>query len=37
MYSWGELVGIIKFALSEAAVEWLRSVYIQEKHAMENF
>lgn len=37
MYSWGELVSVIKFALSEAAVEWLRSVYIQEKQAMENF
>jgi hypothetical protein len=37
MYSWGELVGVIRFALSESAVEWLRSVYIQEKNAMENF
>ncbi len=37
MYSWGELVGVIKCALSESAVQWLRSVYFQEKHAMENF
>jgi hypothetical protein len=37
MYSWGELVGVIKCALSESAVQWLRSIYIQEKHAMENF
>ena len=37
MYNWGELVGVIKFTLSEAAVQWLRSVYIREKHAMENF
>lgn len=37
MYSWGELVSVIKFALSEAAVEWLRSIYLQERHAMENF
>jgi hypothetical protein len=37
MFSWGELVGVIKFTLSEATVQWLRSVYIREKHAMENF
>lgn len=37
MYNWGELVGVIKCALSESALEWLRSVYIQEKNAMENF
>ena len=37
MYSWGELVGVIKSLLSQAAVEWLRSVYLQEKHALENF
>ena len=37
MYNWGELVGVIKFTLSEAAVQWLRSVYIREKQAMENF
>lgn len=37
MYSWGELVSVIKFALSEAAVEWLRNIYLQERHAMENF
>lgn len=37
MYSWGELVGVVKFALSEAAVQWLRNVYVREKHAMENF
>lgn len=37
MYSWGELVSVIKFALSETAVEWLRSIYLQKRHAMENF
>jgi hypothetical protein len=37
MYYWGELVSTIKFALSETALQWLRSVYIREKHAMENF
>ncbi len=31
LYAWGELVGIIKLGLSEAAVEWLRKVYVQEK------
>ena len=31
LYAWGELVGMIKFGLSEAAVEWLRKVYVQEK------
>ena len=31
LYAWGELVGVIKFGLSEAAVQWLRSLYTQEK------
>lgn len=37
MYHWGELVGVIKFALSEIQVEWLRSLYIQGKQAIQNF
>ncbi len=37
MHNWGQLVGVIKFALTEATVRWLRSVYVQEKYAMENF
>ncbi len=37
MYHWGELVGMIKSALSETAVQWLWSIYIREKYAMENF
>jgi hypothetical protein len=37
MYNWGELVSAIKSVLSEAAVKWLRSVYVQEKYAMKNF
>lgn len=31
LHSWGELVAKIKFGLSEAALEWLRIVYAQEK------
>jgi hypothetical protein len=37
MHNWGQLVGVIKFALTEATVRWLRSVYVEEKYAMENF
>ncbi|MBW4575333.1 MAG: hypothetical protein KME08_08620 [Aphanothece sp. CMT-3BRIN-NPC111] len=38
LYAWGELVGIIKFGLSPAAVEWLRSVYIKEKaYSLQSF
>ncbi len=37
MYNWGELVGVIKSVLSEATVELLRGVYVQEKSSMENF
>jgi hypothetical protein len=37
MYNWGELVGVVKFALSETQLESLRSLYIQGKHAIENF
>lgn len=37
MYCWGKLVGVIKSVLSKAIVDLLRDVYIQEKHAMENF
>lgn len=31
MYRWGELVNIIKFALSETALQCLRGVYKKEK------
>ncbi|MFB8788578.1 MAG: hypothetical protein U7123_06940 [Potamolinea sp.] len=37
MYHWGELVGVIKFALSDTQVEWLRNLYIQGKQAIQNF
>ncbi|MBD0346745.1 MAG: hypothetical protein ICV63_18350 [Coleofasciculus sp. Co-bin14] len=37
MYKWGELVSAIKFALSEAAVQLLRSVYQQERYWMDKF
>jgi hypothetical protein len=37
MHTWGELVSVIKSAMPESAVQWLRNVYIQEKQAMENF
>ena len=37
MYRWAELVGMIKFALSEAAVQSLRSVYAQEQYWMDKF
>lgn len=37
MYNWGELVGRLKSVLPEAALEWLRSVYVQEKYAIESF
>ncbi|MGB3206704.1 MAG: hypothetical protein WBB28_17095 [Crinalium sp.] len=29
LYSWGQLVNVIKFALSESVLEWLRSIYTQ--------
>ena len=37
MYKWGELVGAIKSALSEAAVHSLRTVYQQEHYWMDKF
>ena len=37
MHHWGELVGVIKFALSETAVKWLRSVYQEEQYWMDKF
>ena len=37
MYRWGELVGAIKFALSEATVQFLRSVYQEEQYWMDKF
>jgi hypothetical protein len=37
MYRWGELIGAIKFALSETAVQLLRSIYTEEKYWMDKF
>lgn len=37
MHQWGELVGVIKFALSETAVKLLRSVYQEEQYWMDKF
>lgn len=37
MYSWGELVAVIKSLLPETALQWLRSEYIQRKQVVENF
>lgn len=37
MYSWGRLVNAIKFGLKEAALQWLRSFYAQEKYAWQHF
>jgi len=37
MYKWGELVGTIKFALSEATVQSLRNVYLAERYWMDKF
>jgi hypothetical protein len=37
MHHWGELVGVIKFALSEPAVKLLRSVYQEEQYWMDKF
>lgn len=38
LYAWGELVFVIKFGLSEAAVQSLRSIYTQEKeHCLQTF
>jgi hypothetical protein len=37
MYKWGELVGLVKFAFCEAAVESLRNVYTEERYWMDKF
>ena len=37
LLAWGKLVAIVKFVLSEAAVEQLREAYKQEKYWWENF
>jgi hypothetical protein len=37
MHQWGELVGVIKFALSETAVKLLRSIYQEEQYWMDKF
>ena len=31
LYAWGELVGVIKFGLEEAALQGLRTLYAQER------
>lgn len=36
LYQWGQLVGVIKLALSEKAVQALRSIYAEEKYCLEN-
>lgn len=36
LYSWGQLVNKIKFALSEKAVQALRSIYVEEKYCLQN-
>jgi len=35
LYRWGQLVGVIKFALSEKMVQALRSIYLEEKYCLE--
>lgn len=37
MHRWGELINLIKFALSETALQWLRCVYKTEKAFIEDF
>jgi len=37
MYNWGELVGLIKFALAGVTVQMLRGVYTEEKYWMDRF
>ena len=37
MYQWGELVRVIKFALSEATVQLLRDVYTEERYWLDKF
>ncbi|MBW4576129.1 MAG: hypothetical protein KME08_12710 [Aphanothece sp. CMT-3BRIN-NPC111] len=37
LFQWGKLVNLVKAALSEAALQWLRDVYSQEKYVWDNF
>lgn len=37
IYKWGELVGVIKFALSETTIHLLRGVYSEERYWMDKF
>lgn len=37
LLAWGKLVGLVKCAMSEAALQGLREVYQKEKYAWENF
>jgi hypothetical protein len=36
LYQWGQLISVIKLALSEKAVQTLRSIYAEEKYCLEN-
>ena len=36
LYKWGKLVGLVKPALTEKAVQALRSIYAEEKYCLEN-
>ena len=35
LYTWGQLVGVIKFALPQAAVQSLRGVYLDAKYSLQ--
>lgn len=37
LYTWGQLVRVIKFALSQAAVQGLRSVFLEAKYSRSAF
>lgn len=37
LYRWGELLNLIKFALSGATLQFLRTIYTQEKDFLQNF
>lgn len=37
LYTWGQMVRVIKFALSQTAVQALRSVYLDVKYALQPF
>jgi hypothetical protein len=37
LYMWGQIVRVIKFALSQAAVQGLRSVFLDAKYSLQPF